>query len=183
MSEDTEQQQQLPRRKPYRGWVFLAVVCGFYLLVYWLFPQFGGASIDRFGKMVVELGPVFLLVFFFLWATELFSGTTRKLAELTGEGSGVSGWVIAIVAGVLSHGPIYPWYALLKNMREHGMRVALVAAFLYARAIKLPWLPLMAFYFGSAYMVVLTFWVLVFAVLHGWLIEWLLGETSASGTG
>ncbi len=166
-------------RKAYRGWLFLAAVCAFYLLLYWLFPQFGAAGIGRFQTMAVELGPVFLLVFFFLWATELFSGTTRKLAELTSHGSGVKGWAIAIFAGVLSHGPIYPWYPLLQNMREHGMRVALVAAFLYARAIKLPWLPLMAFYFGSAYMVVLTFWILVFAVLHGWLIERLLGESAA----
>jgi hypothetical protein len=65
-------------------------------------------------------------------------------------------------------------------MQEHGMRPALVAAFLYARAIKLPWLPLMAFYFGSAYMVILTFWILVFSVLHGWLIERLVGEKPVS---
>ncbi len=164
-------------RRRHRGWIFLGAVCLFYLLVVWLFPQFGQAGIDRFERMVVELAPIFLLVFFFLWMTELFTGVTGWLARMTGHGSGTKGWAVAILAGVLSHGPIYPWYPLLKSMREQGMRPALAAAFLYARSIKLPWLPLMAFYFGTAYMVILTLLILLFSVVHGWLVERIVGET------
>ncbi len=163
-------------RARHRGWLFLGAVCLLYLLVAWWFPSFGEAGIARFRRMVVELAPIFLLVFLFLWMTELFTGVTGRLAAMTGHGSGLRGWIVAIGAGVLSHGPIYPWYPLLKNMREQGMRPALAAAFLYARSIKLPWLPLMAFYFGTTYMVVLTLLILLFSVFHGWLVERIVGE-------
>jgi len=164
------------KRSAKKGWLFLAATCVGYGLVYLLFPEFGRKGVHRFGQMALELMPIFVLVFVFLWLTELFSGATAMLARLTGHGSGLRGWLVAIVAGVLSHGPIYPWYPLLRNMRDQGMRPALVAAFLYARSIKLPWLPLMAFYFGTAYMVVLTGWILVFSVLHGWLVERITGR-------
>lgn len=59
-----------------------------------------------------------------------------------------------MVAGVLSAGPAYAWYTLLAGLRGQDMRRALVAAFLYARAVKLPLLPIMAHYFGMAYTVV-----------------------------
>jgi hypothetical protein len=52
-----------------------------------------------------------------------------------------------------------------------GPKYALVAVALYARAIKLPLLPLLAHYFGLAYMLVLSLWLAVFALIIGALAE------------
>ncbi len=49
--------------------------------------------------------------------------------------------------------------------------VLLLATFLYARSIKLPWLPVMAHYFGVRYMVILTLAMLLFSPLQGRLTE------------
>jgi uncharacterized membrane protein YraQ (UPF0718 family) len=82
---------------------------------------------------------------------------------------------VAIGGGILSHGPVYAWYPLLQGLARHGMRPALIAAFLYARSIKLPWLPLMAHYFGLGYMLALSGWIVLFSVVNGWLVERLVG--------
>ncbi|MEA2074619.1 MAG: hypothetical protein U9O85_02630 [Euryarchaeota archaeon] len=63
------------------------------------------------------------------------------MAKYAGEGSGIKGWFLAISAGIISHGPIYIWYPLLKELRDRGMRSGLIAAFMYSRAIKIPLLP------------------------------------------
>ncbi|MEJ2315938.1 MAG: hypothetical protein P8Y83_03140 [Gammaproteobacteria bacterium] len=47
------------------------------------------------------------------------------------------------------------------------MRPALVAVFLYSRAIKLPLLPLMIHYFGLAYTLLLIAYLLLFSLLNG----------------
>ena len=76
-----------------------------------------------------------------------------------------------MTGGMLSVGPVYPWYALLGDLQEKGMRNALIAVFLYSRAIKLPLLPLMIHYFGMAYTLVLVFCLALFAILNGVAME------------
>ncbi len=60
------------------------------------------------------------------------------------------------------------------------MRPALLATFLYARSIKLPWLPLMIHYFGLSYTVVFSFYIMLFSPLNGYLTEFLLADKSAT---
>ena len=81
-----------------------------------------------------------------------------------------------LAAGMLSTGPAYAWYGLLADLRTRGMRSALLAVLLYARAIKLPLLPLLAHYFGFAYMLVLSLFIALFALLNGWAMERLFPE-------
>ena len=88
-----------------------------------------------------------------------------------GEGSGTKGWLLSISAGILSHGPIYVWYPLLKDLRNHGMRIGLIAAFIYSRAIKIPLLPLMIYYFGFMFVVLLTIYMIIAAVIQGKIID------------
>jgi len=157
------------------GWLFLLATVLVYGLIYFKLPEYGKPSFDHFVKMAIELAPILVLVFLFLWMLELVEGASSKLAKLAGRGSGITGWFIAISGGILSHGPVYAWYPLLQEMQKKGMRTALIAAFLYARSIKLPWLPLMAFYFGTAYMLVLTFFIALFSIVNGFIVERLVG--------
>jgi len=67
--------------------------------------------------------------------------------------------------------PVYTWYALLRELREKGMRASLAAVFLYSRAVKLPLLPLMIHYFGTAYTLVLCLYLIGFSLVTGVLIR------------
>jgi uncharacterized membrane protein YraQ (UPF0718 family) len=60
---------------------------------------------------------------------------------------------------------------LLQNLREQGAKDGLVIAFIYARAIKIPWLPLMVSYFGWAFTLVYTFYVVLGAYVQGMIVE------------
>ena len=53
-------------------------------------------------------------------------------------------------------GPIYSWFPLLKELREKGADVSLIAVFLGNRAVKPFLLPVMISYFGWAYALLLT---------------------------
>jgi len=73
--------------------------------------------------------------------------------------------------GILSHGPIYVWYPLLKDLKEHGMRTGLVTVFLYNRAIKIPLLPIMIFYFGISFVIILSIYMIIASIFQGKIIE------------
>lgn len=155
------------------AWGLLLGAIGLYGLVFFIDPDYAAGSFGHFVDMVKSILPILVLVFFLLWGFELIGGIKERLGQLSGRGSGLKGWLLAIGGGILSHGPIYPWYPLLQHLREQGTRPALLAAFLYARSIKLPWLPLMVHYFGLSYTVLLTVAIALFSIPHGWLVEWL----------
>jgi hypothetical protein len=75
---------------------------------------------------------------------------------------------------------VYPWYAMLGDLKAKGMRTALMSVFLYNRAIKLPLLPLLIHYFGLAYVLVLFAYLILFSLPAGLLLERLVdGRPSA----
>jgi hypothetical protein len=80
---------------------------------------------------------------------------------------GAQSWFLALIGGVLAAGPVYAWYALLRELRGNGMTASLAAVFLSSRSVKLPMLPLMIHYFGPAYTFVLCRYLLVFSIVSG----------------
>ena len=95
----------------------------------------------------------------------------KKISRYVGEKSGWKGWVLATGAGIISHGPIYVWYPLLKELREHGMKNGLAAVFLYNRAVKIPLVPLMIYYFGVQFLIILTLLTLLASIIEGKIID------------
>ena len=152
------------------GWLFLGLVLLAHAVAELLEPDVAAQARAAFVRMAGSVVPVLLLVFALVFLVERFLSPERTRAWL-GRGSGWRGWLVALAAGVVSTGPVYAWYSLLAGLRGKGMRDALVAVALYARAIKLPLLPLLAHYFGLAYMLVLSLWLAVFALVTGALAE------------
>jgi uncharacterized membrane protein YraQ (UPF0718 family) len=85
--------------------------------------------------------------------------------------SGFRGWLIAVTGGILSHGPSYIWFPILSDLRSHGTKAGLIATFMYVRAIKLPWIPVMIDYFGWPFTLILAFFIIVAGVVQGLLID------------
>ena len=158
------------RSKNRSGWIMLGIVSLLYLLTFSLDPSAGKASALAAFKTLKTIAPILLIVFFLIALLNTFI-KPKKIAQHLGEKSGFKGWVIALAGGVLSHGPGYIWYPMLSDLREHGARDGLIVAFFYARSIKLPWLPLMISYFGFAFTVLLTLFILIGAWLQGVIID------------
>jgi len=152
------------------GWIFLGLVALAQGATALAEPGLARQALQGFARTLSEVAPLLALVFALMYGAERFLTPARTRAWL-GRGSGWRGWAVAVLAGVVSTGPVYAWYTLLAELRAKGMRTALVATVLYARAIKLPLLPLLAHYFGLRYMLVLSLWLAAFAIVNGALVE------------
>ena len=151
------------------GWLFLLLVLAAYGVIAISDVELISQALSFFVKAMQNVWPVLIIVFLLLLTADMLLKPAWIKRHLGGEG-GIKGWLIAAGAGVLASGPIYAWYALLKDLRAKGMRASLAAVFLYSRAIKLPLLPLMIHYFGGAYTVVFCLYLLGFSFVSGLLM-------------
>lgn len=152
------------------GWVFLLFVLVCYGAIGLINADIVERSLSFFVTLTRNILPVLVMVFFLLLAVDLLI-EPKWVRRNLGSDAGVKGWLIAAVCGVLASGPVYVWYALLRDLRGKGMRAALAAVFLYGRAVKLPLLPLMIHYFGVAYTLVLSVYLLAFSIVSGILMR------------
>jgi len=165
--------------KPMKGSkTFLAAVIALYLLVYLINDNLAIISFSYFWASLAKLLPFFALMLIVLWLFNYFV-KPQKIARLVGKHSGIKGWVIAISAGIVSMGPMSIWYPLLADLNRQGLRPALSAAFLYARAIKIPLLPVMAYYFGVVYTLLFVVSLFLFSIASGMLLEALVADPNS----
>jgi len=158
--------EQKRRKAGLGGWLFLLLVLAVYGLIGAIDTETAGQALGFSAKVMQNVLPVLVIVFFLLLAADLLL-EPKWIKRNLGREAGIKGWFMAVVGGVLAAGPIYAWYALLRELREKGMRASLAAVFLYSRALKLPLLPLMIHYFGINYTLLLCLYLLGFSILSG----------------
>jgi uncharacterized membrane protein YraQ (UPF0718 family) len=152
------------------GWIFLGTVAGIYAFVGLFDSALMIEGLHRFGSLLARVSPVILVVFVLMFLFSLFVKKRSLVRHLARE-TGIWAWLFAVLAGVLSAGPIYVWYPLLGELKQRGASNGLIATFLYSRALKLPLLPLMAHYFGWVYTVVVSACIVAFSVISGLLMN------------
>jgi uncharacterized membrane protein YraQ (UPF0718 family) len=132
-----------------------------------------------FLKILGDVAPALAVVFLMMFFANLLVKPEIIVRHL-GEEAGFRKWLVAVFGGIISSGPIYLWYPLLADLKEKGMSNSLMAAFLYSRAVKIPLMPLMAYYFGWAFVVVFSFYLVVSSIIAGWLVGEIAGEEVGS---
>lgn len=120
-------------------------------------------SVKIFGYILLPLTVVFVLMILL----NLFF-KSAEVTRLLGERSGLRGVMLSAIAGIISMGPIYAWYPLLKEIKEKGAGNAAIAVFLSNRAVKPYLLPVMISYFGWIYVLLLTFFMFLASVFVGY---------------
>ena len=150
-------------------WIFFIAIIVFYLIL--LFTNFPLAkdALIRSLNLLQKIVPIFILVLILIFLSNIFLDY-KKTIKFLGKGAGLKGWFISIIGGILSMGPIYMWYPILSDLKEKGMKDYFIAAFLYNRAIKIPLLPMMIFYFGLPFTIILTFYMILFSIINGILV-------------
>ncbi len=157
------------------GIKFLIIVLIFYLIIaLYNFSVVKNAFLN-FLTMLIKIIPMLGIVFIIMILVNLFF-TKQKIAKHLGENSGTKGWIYAMISGILVSGPPYILFPLLGNLKKEGMKNSLVAVFLYNRNIKIPFLPVMIYYFGLNFTVILSFYIIIFSVLNGKIIGWLIKD-------
>ena len=154
-------------------WIFFIVVAILYLFMAMTnFVLFENA-IFAFIALAKKIALIFILVFILIFFSNFFLNP-KKISKLVGESAGIKGWIVSIFGGIISTGPIYMWYPLLSDLKDKGMKYSLITAFLYNRAIKVPIIPMMIYYFGFNFTIILTFYMILFSIINGVLVEKLL---------
>jgi uncharacterized membrane protein YraQ (UPF0718 family) len=151
-------------------WIFIIAVAVLYLVILFINPLTALAGLRTFLSLFKKILPSLGVVFFLLIVSNLIV-ENKKLLRFLGNKTRKAGWLIAVFTGIVSAGPIYLWYPLLSDLKEKGMREGLNATFLYNRAVKIPLLPMMVFYFGIKFVLVLTVYMVLFSVLNGYIVE------------
>ncbi len=167
MKTKTDNKQQ---KQKLNGRYLLPFVLLSYALLYIYYPDNTSEALSKSLSTMLHLLPVFLVVIVLMGIfTALMSA--KRITRLLGMQSGIKGWAIAVLGGILSHGSSYIWYQMLANLREQKVKDGLIITFLYTRAIKLPWLPLMVSYFGYAFTGLLMFYIIAGALIQGLIVE------------
>ena len=151
-------------------WIFLGVVVMAYLLVFFFNQERFYKIFHVFTKIIKQIVPIFSIVILLMFLLNYFV-SNAFLKKHMGEDSGAKAWIISIIAGVLSIGPIYMWYPLMKELKQSGVKDRYIAAFLYNRGIKLQWLPMLVLYFSWKFSIVLLLVMLVFSIPQGIITE------------
>lgn len=154
----------------FRGKYLFLVVFILYGVFFLVSSETAWLALQKSGTVLLKILPIIAVVILFTALLNYFL-QPKQVASHLGHESGAMGWLWALAAGVISHGPMYAWYPLLEDLRSHGMRDGLIVVFFTARAIKVPLLPMMIDYFGWAFTLVLSFYILSGALIQGWLLE------------
>ncbi len=150
--------------------IFLAVVVGLYLIMAVMDLSLVKEALFDFAMLAQKVAPVLAFVFILIFLSNLYFDP-QNINKFVGKGVGVKGWITSIIGGILSMGPAYAWYPLLGDWREKGMEDGFIVTFLYSRAVKLPMLPVMVYYFGLSFTLILAFYMILFSVINGIFVE------------
>lgn len=164
------------RAKNRSGWVLLGMTSLLYTYTAFFDTAVATKALSKSLDVLAMIAPILLVVFFLMALLNTFI-KPKIIANYLGSESGVKGWFFALSGGVLSHGSTLVWYPLLSQLRDHGAREALIVAFFYARAIKLPWLVLMISYFGIQFTVILSLNILLGAWIQGLFAEKIIASS------
>jgi uncharacterized membrane protein YraQ (UPF0718 family) len=157
----------------FRGKYLLLFVALLYGVLFVVNSHSAQLAMQKSSTILLKIIPIFVFVIFFTTLLNFFL-QPKKITRHLGKESGIKGWLWALTAGVISHGPMYAWYPLIEDLRSHGMKDGLIVVFFASRTIKIPLLPMMVDYFGLAFTIILSFYILLGAILQGVLLE--IGE-------
>jgi len=167
------------KRGPGKAWLFLACVVAAYLVVLAASPPRAMAALRASGRVLLQIALPLCLAF---GVMVLLNAVVRPahITRFLGRGAGAMGAGLSSAAGILSMGPIFAWYPLLRDLRERGASDFHLANFLCCRAVKPFLLPLMAFYFGCAFTVVFNLLIVLGALLVAAVVSALAGRAAGA---
>jgi uncharacterized membrane protein YraQ (UPF0718 family) len=155
--------------KKLKSYIFLLVV----ILLYFFIFIFNNSLFQKSSFFFIDIVKKTIPVFIFVYILMVFSNyfIDEKFIIKHFKTSGIKKWIFIILGGILSTGPIYVWYPLLKDLRNKGFNDGMISCFLYNRGVKIPIIPVAIYYFGIKYIIILTFLMMIFSIFQGMIIN------------
>ena len=149
---------------------YLGISSLLYITVYIFRYDLFLKSILIFWDLFIQISPFLIAIFIFMFLTIQFI-KPKKIRKHLGKEAGLKGIGLTILAGIISTGPAYLWYPLIKELKDNGMTNKLIAIFIYNRSIKIHLLPMLIFFFGIKYSITLLILTVVFSIIVGVFVE------------
>ena len=163
------------KRRATRMLLFPASVLVIYGILFAIMPDKASAALKSSSNVFLNILMPLGLVFILMLVMNLFL-KPAQIVKFLGRGAGIKGTVFSATAGIISTGPIYAWYPLLKELRVKGAANSFIAIFLGNRAVKPFLLPVMISYFGWMYVLILTVFTILGSVVVGYIVGALVKE-------
>lgn len=154
------------KRIEYKGIKFLYIVLFSYSILLLVDTSKTLTTLKTFLHIFGTLVPIFLFIILITTLINYYL-KPKSIIKHFGKDSGKKGIFYALAAGIISHGPMYAWYGLISELRTHGAKDELLIIFFYARAIKIPMIPLMLGIFGINFTIIISIYILIFAIIQG----------------
>jgi len=167
------------KRRIVRLFVLPASVLFIYGILFVIMPDKAFTALRSSGKLFLNILMPLCLVFILMLVLNLFL-KPAYIAKFLSRGAGIKGIILSAAAGIISIGPIYAWYPMLKAFREKGVGNSYIAIFLGNRAVKPFLLPIMISYFGWIYVLILTVFTIFGSFVAGYCIDLLVKEKPAN---
>jgi len=159
--------------------LFSVAMLVIYGILFAVMPDKAYLSLKSSGNIFLNMLVPLCLVFVLMILLNLFL-KPAQIARFLGKGAGIKGILLPAAAGIISTGPIYVWYPLLRNLREKGAGNSPIAIFLYNRAVKPFLLPVMVGYFAWQYVVILTVCMVLGSFIIGYALNTLTRGSDSS---
>ena len=140
-----------------------------YGVLFFIAPNIFSTSFGFFKKILIKVLPIFIFIFVLMVVVNRYINNNFIIKHI--RGNKIVSWFYIIMGGILSTGPLYMWYPLLKDLRDKGISNGEIACFLYNRSIKPAYFPLIILYFGLKYVTILTFVMIVISIVQAIIID------------
>ncbi len=149
---------------------FLFIIFGIYLVAAMIDLPTTKNAIINFLEMFTKILPILGVVIVAMTLVNLYF-TEERTTKILGQNSGTRGWIYTIITSLFIIGPPYVLYPLLGNLQKRGMKDSLLAAMLYNKNVKIYFLPVMVYYFGLKFTLIISIYIILFSIITGKLIE------------
>lgn len=164
-----------PSEKSRFQYYFLAFILTIYLITSLINLSKVIKSLIYFKSIIIQIIPILILIYFLLVISDFYlneKNTKKIITKL----SGIKGWIISIITGAISSGPIYMWYPFLSNLKNKGVNQKYLIAFLYNRAIKIPQIPIMLIIYDIYFIIILFIIMIIGSIIQGIIGEKILNK-------
>jgi uncharacterized membrane protein YraQ (UPF0718 family) len=117
------------------GLIMLIIVILIYIILYLSGSDNVLLALNYSFKSLKKLSFVFVMVFVMMFLIDMFVDD-KKISRYFNTAKGIRAYLIAMIAGVLSHGSSYAWYPLLQSLREKGVKDSLIITFFICKKYK-----------------------------------------------
>jgi len=138
----------LPFKTLVRLWLFPLGVVSLYGLGVMFAPESTDRALHMSGSIFWQHAWPICLVFIMMVVLNRFL-SPAVVTRFLGQSTSIKGVCLSSLAGILSMGPVYAWYPLLKNLKDKGASQFHVANFIGNRSIKPALLPLLVISWGG----------------------------------